>query len=157
MDTLQILRSLRDSFVENGHEEAVLVTKDSGKTATDMLVTLHRDFGKRTAEAQGMFYFDQSGRLPLFVSRLLLGEDIPNDAILPLCTEISLVNPTLPLGSFAFDAVTGSLEYLARLPIPEDWDQETLLTEADCAVALSLSVAERFAQTLQEIIGSYGV
>ena len=157
MDTLQILRSLRDSFVENGHEEAVLVTKDSGKADTDVLITLHQSFGKLSEEVQGLFYFSEASGMPFFICRLILGEELPDDAVLPICTEISLLNPTLPLGAFAFDPLTASVEYTFQLPVEESRTQKELLEEADMSVALSLSIAELNVHTLQEIIGSYGV
>ena len=157
MDTLQILRSLRDSFVENGHEEAVLVTKDSGKADTDVLVTLHRSFGRLSEEVQGLFYFSEDSGMPLFICRLILGEDLPDDAVLPICTEIALLNPTLPFGAFAFDPLSAGVEYTFQLPVDESRTEKELLAEADMCAALSLSVAELNVHTLQEIIGSYGV
>ncbi len=153
MQTLEILESLRDRFLLNEHEETILVTRDSGKTDIDMLTTLHRSFGKTGGVAQGLYYFDEDQMVPMFMCRLILGTDISDDLILPLCTQISLVNPLLPLGAFSFDPMEGVLEYALQVPVEEEWSKEQLLEETDLSIALSLSVAEQNVHSLQEIIG----
>ncbi len=153
MQTLETLTSLRDRFLQNEHEETVLVTKESGTSDTDMLTTLHHPFGKVGGTAQGLYYFDDDPDIPLFICRLILGADISEDLIVPLCTQISLLNPLLPLGAFSFDAISDTLEYTVQVPVEESWSKEELLEEADLTIALSLSIAEQNVHSLQEIIG----
>ncbi len=152
MNKKTILETLKRRFEEGGQEEIMLVTLEEGDAPRDALVTLHRGFGLLEGVAQGVFSFSENRGTELFEVRIMLSEDVPAQAVVPLCFRISVINPELVIGAFAYDVQENSLVFTTNFPIAEGLSEEEICNEADTCIALSLSLAGRYAAELQELM-----
>ncbi|MBQ9438080.1 MAG: hypothetical protein IJU50_07075 [Lachnospiraceae bacterium] len=144
MDKKKLLEELRKRFLQNGFQEAVLVSKEESGYSQDRLVTAHRGFGKLAGEAKGSFFFFEESGICLFACRLLLTEGLSEELAFPLCTQASIENAGLPLGAFAYEPSTSSLEYRFSQPISPGLSEEEILETAGSCVTLFLSVCENY-------------
>ena len=155
MDAGSILEQLRKRLEENGAEQAELGETEVSGEQRIILLTSHSSFGAMENTAAGEFYFegDEDDPLFLFVCRLQVLSDIPEES-LPLCSaEITLVNREIPLGGFVYDFIDNTVCYVLRTPVSGIKDEGQLLEEADSCIALSLTVADRYSSTIIRCAG----
>ncbi len=128
----------------------MLLKKDQDGVDRDILTTLHPSFGTLSNMAEGEFYFldEEEIGVDLFVARIRVTTDIPPENGADLAALISLVNPNLVGGSFAYSPLEGELQYLLQVPLYKDTPEDILTSVVGSAMALSLSESQQFARNL---------
>ena len=145
-----ILEHLKTQLEELEELEVMLQKAEEGEADRDVLTTLHPDFGLRSNIAETEYYFLEKEEIgvDLFVVQIRIASGIPSENAEELCTAISLVNPGLLGGGFAFDPFEENLQYLLKVPITEDSTGEQILSLAVVSAAAALSEAEEYAEGL---------
>ncbi len=128
----------------------MLLKKDADNVDRDILTTLHSGFGTLSNQAEGEYYFMDKEEIGLdtFVVLIRVVSEVPARNAAELATLVSLINPELVGGNFAFDPDEGELQYLMRVPLSEDTPEDMLISVAGSAIALSLSESRQFARSL---------
>lgn len=146
-----IFTALKADFEAN-HVPAILRRAKEEGIPTDILTTLHRNFGGNADEVMGEFYF-----LPIpggekevlyFSTMLSLDENMKPEYADDVGKAIEVLNFYLECGAFVMNRKSGLIGFRFVTPVFAHWRLEQMLETVNLNVAHSLQITERYVDSL---------
>lgn len=146
-----VLAALQRDF-ESHKVPVVLRSAEGENLPTDILTTLHRNFGRDLDEAMGEFYFfpvpGEDTPVLYFSSVINLTEDVEEEFREDVAKAVSVLNFYLECGAFVMNPQGNLLAFKFISPILADLDDTQIIAAANVNVGHSLQISERYADCL---------